>query len=51
MKVKVNNILKQNDMVKHALEKTEIKKLIQLQMKMLSVIVEYYYKYNMFIIV
>ena len=46
MKVKVKNILKQKYLMKHTLEKTREIKLIQFQMKILSITVEYYYKYK-----
>ena len=51
MKVRAKNILKQKYLMKDALEKTKIKKLMQFQTKILSIIVEYYYKYNLFTIV
>ena len=46
---KGENILKQLCLMKHALEK--IVKLIQFQMKILNINVEYYYKCNLFIII
>ena len=42
--------LKTKYLMKHVLEKTKIKQLIQFQMKRLNIIVEYYYKYNLFTI-
>ena len=52
MKVEMKNMLKQLYMMKHALEKRKVKKLIQFQIKKLSINVEYYYNkqsvyYNM----
>ena len=44
----VTHILEQKYLVKHVLEKTRIKQLIQLKMKGLSIIVEYCYKHNLF---
>ena len=41
---------KQKYLMKHVLEKTRIKQLIPLQMKIPSTIVEYCYKYNLFTI-
>ena len=44
----VTHILKQRYLMIPVLEKTRIKQLIQFQMKSLSIIVEFYYKYNLF---
>ena len=51
MKVEMKNMLKQLYMMKHALEKRKVKKLIQFQIKKLSINVEYYYKNNLFTII
>ena len=44
----MNNILKQVYLMKHTLEKTMI---IEFQIKILSILVEYYYKYNLFTLI
>ena len=48
MTIMVSHILRKKVSDEHVLEKAKITQLIQFQIKRLSIIVEYYYKYNLF---